>query len=122
MTSTTTRLDQPADAEHELAGQHGHDDRPFGERYADAVGDAQLSRNLTNFQQSWRASRGEVMGDVDFDALRARMKAAKTEAIDNLDVLPGAVRDRDPGGRYDGALRGGRRRGHRDRARDRAEA
>jgi L-lactate dehydrogenase complex protein LldF len=85
MSSHQTTLDQPADAEHELTGQHGHDDRPFGERYADAVADAQLSRNLSNFQQSWKASRADVMADVDFASLRSRMKAAKTEAIDHLD-------------------------------------
>jgi len=85
MSNPHTTLDQPADAAHELTGQHGHDDRPFRERYAAAVADAQLARNLTNFQQSWKASRADVMAEVDFDTLRHALKAAKTEAIDNLD-------------------------------------
>lgn len=64
---------------------HGHPETPFEERYEHAVDDAQLSRNLTNFQQSWKQSRSNVMQDIDFPVLRKRMKAAKTEAIDNLD-------------------------------------
>ncbi|MBA3379167.1 MAG: LUD domain-containing protein [Chloroflexia bacterium] len=82
---TTTTTDLPLDANYEKAHDHGHDDRPFGERYNDAIGNAQLSRNLTNFQQSWKGSRAEVMEDIDFDILRHDLKAAKTEAIDNLD-------------------------------------
>ncbi len=78
-------IDQPIDAEHEEAHRHGHEDRPFPERYEMAMGNAQLSRNLTNFQQSWKASRAAIMEEVEFDVLRGLMKAAKTEAIDNLD-------------------------------------
>ncbi len=64
---------------------HGHPETPFEERYQHAVEDLQLSRNLTNFQQSWKQSRGAVMEDIDFQALRKQMKAVKSEAIDNLD-------------------------------------
>ncbi|MBA3276652.1 MAG: lactate utilization protein, partial [Chloroflexia bacterium] len=81
----TPSADLPLDAEYEEAHDHGHDDRPFGERYGDALGNAQLSRNLTNFQQSWKSSRAGVMEEIDFDVLRQSLKAAKTEAIDNLD-------------------------------------
>ncbi|MBA2468232.1 MAG: LUD domain-containing protein [Chloroflexia bacterium] len=77
--------DLPLDAEYEEVHDHGHDDRPFGERYGDALGNAQLARNLTNFQQSWKSSRAGVMEEIDFDVLRHSLKAAKTEAIDNLD-------------------------------------
>ena len=66
-------------------GDHGEPEHPFGERYADALANRQLARNLTNFQRSWRGSRDTVMADVDFDALRARLKVAKTDAIDHLD-------------------------------------
>ncbi|MBA2246544.1 MAG: lactate utilization protein, partial [Chloroflexia bacterium] len=66
-------------------GDHGEPEHSFGERYADALANEQLARNLTNFQRSWRDSRATVIADVDFDALRARLKAAKTDAIDNLD-------------------------------------
>jgi L-lactate dehydrogenase complex protein LldF len=65
--------------------EHDAPEIPFSERYATALANERLSTNLTNFQQSWRQSRGDIMGEVDFETLRARMKAAKTEAIDNLD-------------------------------------
>lgn len=64
---------------------HDHPDTPFEDRYRAALADAQLSRNLTTFQQSWRASRDAVLDEVDFADLRARMKAVKTDAIDNID-------------------------------------
>jgi len=83
MAVTSTEL--PLDTDYEQAHDHGHDDRPFGERYRDAIGNAQLSRNLTNFQRSWKTSRADVMEGIDFDFLRDSLKAAKTEAIDNLD-------------------------------------
>jgi L-lactate dehydrogenase complex protein LldF len=57
----------------------------FEEIYEQALADSQLSRNLTRFQQSWRQTRDSMMTSVDFPELRGRMKAAKTEAIDNLD-------------------------------------
>jgi len=63
----------------------GHPETSFDERYHRAVADAQLSRNLTNFQQGWRQNRADIMAEVDFETLRGRMKAAKTEAIDHLD-------------------------------------
>src|SRR5690606_8209616 len=44
-----------------------------------------LAVSLTNFQQSWRHDRATVMEDIAFERLRGEMKAAKTEAIDNLD-------------------------------------
>lgn len=64
---------------------HGHEDRPFSERYDIAMDNPQLSRSLTNFQQSWRRDRSAVMEEIDFADLRQQLKAAKTDAIDNLD-------------------------------------
>ncbi len=72
-------LDQAEEARHEEV------ERPFHDRYDDALANPRLSTSLTNFQQSWRRDRATVMSEVDFQTLRARMKAAKTEAIDNLD-------------------------------------
>jgi len=83
--SAETIVDQPIDAEHEERHRHGHEDRPFPERYETAMGNGLLSRNLTNFQQSWRVDRGRMVAEVEFDELRGRLKAAKTDAIDNLD-------------------------------------
>lgn len=57
----------------------------FEALYEQALADSQLSGNLTRFQQSWRESRDAQMDTVDFDELRGRMKAAKTDAIDHLD-------------------------------------
>lgn len=57
----------------------------FEALYEQALADSQLSDNLTRFQQSWRDSRDDQMAAVDFPDLRASMKAAKTDAIDNLD-------------------------------------
>jgi iron-sulfur cluster protein len=72
--------DTPSEMHH-----RGHDDRPFPERYERAIDNRQLATSLTNFQQSWRRDRTNVMAEVDFDDLRGMLKAAKTEAIDNLD-------------------------------------
>ncbi|HEU0163735.1 MAG TPA: hypothetical protein VFQ54_01750, partial [Thermomicrobiales bacterium] len=71
--------------EHPDTEQGSSHDRPFEERYVAAMEDAQLSRNLTNFQQGWKASREPLVEEIDFQQLRHEMKAAKTDAIDNLD-------------------------------------
>jgi iron-sulfur cluster protein len=84
---STTTVDEPGHvaADSSSHGDHGEPEHSFAERYADVLANGQLARNLTNFQQSWRASRSSIMEDVDFETLRTRMKEAKTEAIDNLD-------------------------------------
>src|SRR5215207_538174 len=64
---------------------HGQPEAPFRERYQKALGNPRLSRNLTNFQQSWRPSRNQMMEEVDFVDLRAMLKAAKTEVLDDHD-------------------------------------
>src|SRR5215204_3584661 len=73
------------DVEREEEQRHEEVERPFHDRYDDALANPRLSRSLTNFQQSWRKDRATMMAEVDFDTLRAQLKAAKTEAIDNLD-------------------------------------
>src|SRR4051812_6351132 len=40
--------------------QGGHTPLPFDRRYRRALSDAQLQRNLLNFQRSWRVSRDEA--------------------------------------------------------------
>jgi iron-sulfur cluster protein len=77
------------DVEREEKQRHEEVERPFHDRYDDALANARLSRSLTNFQQSWRKDRATMMAEVDFETLRARLKAAKTEAIDNLDQYLG---------------------------------
>ncbi len=85
MTATTaTEATTEALAEHPEAG-HGQVPETFRERYERALDNPQLARNLTNFQQSWRISRGAMVEEVDFAALRARLKATKTDIVANLD-------------------------------------
>ena len=62
-----------------------HEDAPFELRYDAAMANERLSVSLTNFQQSWRRDRANVMAEVEFERLQREMKAAKTDAIDNLD-------------------------------------
>jgi iron-sulfur cluster protein len=81
---------QRAGAAAARAGEHGpHDDgdehRPFDDRYEAALANERLSGNLTRFQQSWRQSRSDIMAEVAFEDLRARLKAAKTAVTDDLD-------------------------------------
>lgn len=68
------------------AGEHlPHDTVPFAERYGRALGAERLSGNLTRFQQGWRQSRGDVMAEVEFESLRARLKRSKTLITDDID-------------------------------------
>lgn len=62
-----------------------HPTLPFEERYRQALADPRLERNLTTFQQAWRRSRGDAFSGVDFEAKRSRLKAIKTEVVNNLD-------------------------------------
>src|SRR5690554_3614359 len=62
-----------------------HSPIPFQELYNRALEDTQQSTSLSNFQTSWRTSRDAQFQDVDFGEQRSFMKAAKSEAIDNLD-------------------------------------
>lgn len=62
-----------------------HTSIPFQELYNRALEDTQQSTSLSNFQTSWRTTRDAQFTDVDFGEQRMLMKAAKTEAIDNLD-------------------------------------
>lgn len=62
-----------------------HTELPFDDRYSRALLDTQQSESLTNFQTSWRTTRDAQFANVSFPNLRSQMKAAKQEAIDNLD-------------------------------------
>lgn len=62
-----------------------HEDAPFEVRYDAALANDRLSTSLSNFQQSWRRDRADVMAEIEFERLRREMKGAKTDAIDNLD-------------------------------------
>ena len=70
--------------DHPHAG-HGQVPRPFGERYDRALANPRLARNLTTFQRAWRGARDGVVAEVDFPALRAALKEAKTAVTDDLD-------------------------------------
>ncbi len=57
----------------------------FDDRLHNALAQERLAGNLTRFQQSWRAARGAAFADAPFDALRAELKAAKTNVTADLD-------------------------------------
>jgi iron-sulfur cluster protein len=73
---------------HRGHGPHddGHEDRPFDQRYEAALENGRLAGNLTRFQQSWRQARADVMAEVAFEELRARLKRAKTAVTDEFDL------------------------------------
>ena len=52
----------------------------------EALDDATLQLTLRNFQHRWKENRDAVMGDVDFDDLKARLKRAKRAVLDDLDT------------------------------------
>ncbi len=58
---------------------------PFADRYRAATGDAQLAANLLGFQRGWRAARDARFAPgaapAEFEELRARLVAAKDDAI-----------------------------------------
>ncbi len=90
--------------------QSEHEPLPFDQRYRQALDNAQLQRNLLNFQRSWRVSReGASMpmtrirsgpwsappehegghlplarGTAEFEAMRDRLAAIKDEVIERL--------------------------------------
>jgi L-lactate dehydrogenase complex protein LldF len=81
VTATTVRAD---------AGEVRDDDReevekPFRERYDEALHNPRLAKNVTRYQQNWRSSRTSAMGEVEFIDLREELRAAKTDAIDRID-------------------------------------
>ena len=81
MTATTVRAD---------AGEVRDDDReevekPFRERYDEALHNPRLAKNVTRYQQNWRTSRTSAMHEVEFIDLREELRAAKTDAIDRID-------------------------------------
>ena len=65
--------------------EHGEPERPFGDRYDEALGDGRLSGNLARFQQSWRGNRTDAIAAVDFDELRDRLRDRKAATIADLD-------------------------------------
>ena len=70
--------------EHPESG-HGHVPRPFRERYALALANPRLSRNLTTFQRAWREARAVAVSEIEFDDLRTRLKEVKSGVVADLD-------------------------------------
>jgi len=66
-------------------GAQGHPEEPFGERYDRALKNPRLSRNVTRYQQNWRVSRGAAVHEIEFEELRATLKAAKTQVVERID-------------------------------------
>lgn len=80
MTATTAVTD--ATSTH---GAQGHPEEPFGERYGRALRNPRLSKNVTRYQQHWRVSRDLAMDEVEFEELRAKLKAAKSKVVERID-------------------------------------
>ncbi|MCC6792145.1 MAG: LUD domain-containing protein [Thermomicrobiales bacterium] len=80
MTATTAVTD--ATSTH---GAQGHPEESFGERYERALKNPRLSANVTRYQQNWRVSRGVAVEEIQFDELRANLKAAKTRVVSQID-------------------------------------
>lgn len=74
---------------HDVAGgppdEPGRADREFRAHLRQALDNPRLSENLTTFQQGWRTARDSIAGEIDFEALRARMKRAKGAVTSDLD-------------------------------------
>ena len=65
---------------------HLRGDRPFPEAARDALGDAQLRRNLAKATGTIRAKRAQVVGELpDWAELRAAGAALKDQVLANLD-------------------------------------
>src|SRR5947209_6024029 len=62
------------------AGGTEHDPLPFEQRYRTALDNAQLRRNLLNFQRSWGVSRQGAFEAYDENPERARIEPAPQEA------------------------------------------
>jgi L-lactate dehydrogenase complex protein LldF len=57
---------------------------PFPDRYRRALNDPALRRTLLEFQRTWRLSRDRGVQEIDFEALRNRLKQVKDEVITHL--------------------------------------
>ena len=66
-------------------GAQGHPEEPFGERYDRSLKNPRLSANITRYQQNWRVSRGAAIHEIEFEELRAKLKAAKTDVVERID-------------------------------------
>ncbi|HEY7031665.1 MAG TPA: hypothetical protein VH482_10075, partial [Thermomicrobiales bacterium] len=77
----------PADEAREVLEHdpHGQPQTTFQERYERAIGNPKLARNITRFQQTWRGNRNRSMEEIEFEALRSNLKAAKMRVTDDLD-------------------------------------
>ena len=76
----------PTASSHAVVEQTPHAAPDFPTTLERAVKNPQLSANLTRFQQAWRADRDRAIGEVDFEDLRQRMKAAKSAVTADLDA------------------------------------
>ena len=57
----------------------------FAQRYHASLNNPRLARNVTRYQQNWRANRDGAFEEVEFERLRAEFKATKTRIQDDLD-------------------------------------
>ena len=70
-----------APGHHEADASHA----AFKHALHDALTNPRLNQNLTAFQQGWRAARDGAVEEIDFAALRAKLKRAKTAVTSDLE-------------------------------------
>jgi len=80
LTATTAVADVSSTQE-----EVGHLEESFAERYTKALNNPRLSKNVTRYQQNWRTSRNLSMEEIEFEELKAKLKAAKTDIVSRID-------------------------------------
>jgi iron-sulfur cluster protein len=64
---------------------HTHDEPSFSERYATALANPRLSRNVTTYQRNWRVGRDHSIQEISFDGLKEQLIAAKDAVLNDLE-------------------------------------
>jgi iron-sulfur cluster protein len=58
---------------------------PFRERYERSLANARLAANVSRYQTNWRVNRDTALEEIEFEDLRSRFKAAKSQVQDRWD-------------------------------------
>ncbi|MBW3631687.1 MAG: LUD domain-containing protein [Chloroflexi bacterium] len=83
MTRRSTTVTPPH--EDEQLGHRAARSDEFNVHLSGALSNPRLRNNLTAFQQGWRSARDRATDEIDFGALRAQMKRAKTAVTSDLE-------------------------------------
>ena len=85
--SAMTRRSKTVSPPHEddQSGYRAARSDEFNAHLRGALSNPRLRNNLTAFQQGWRSARDRATDEIDFAALRAQMKRAKTAVTSDLE-------------------------------------